>query len=293
MGIRFRTMTQSTRMLVQLFAALLVVSTAAAAPRRMEASDQVDRPDEWFTTADGRRIVDNILSWQNANGGWWKAYDASVIRPAELPEDTSGWHRTSTFDNRATYSELRVLARAYRVTQDTKYRDAFLRGMKFVFDAQYRNGGWPQRFPLEDNYGRRITFNDGAMTGVMELLNDIMDEKPDFAWCEPDLRRRSAAAFERGVNCILAAQIKVNGQLTAWCQQHDEQTLAPAGARTYELPSITGAESAGVLHVLMQISNPSDEVKRSVRAAAAWFERSKITGKRFMRKRDPSLPKGR
>jgi pectinesterase len=129
--------------------------------------------------------------------------------------------------------------------------------------------------------------------GVMELLEDIADARPDFAWCEPDLRGRSRAAFDRGVKCIVDAQIKVNGQLTAWCQQHDEKTLAPANARKYELPSIAGAESAGIMELLMRIDEPSPDVRRAVRAAAAWFERSKITGKRFVHKRDPSLPKGR
>jgi pectinesterase len=272
---------------------MLVACPAATTAARLDVSSLTDKPDAWFTSPEGKRILDNVLSWQNPVGGWWKAYDANTPRPAEPIPDNSGWHSTSTFDNRATYSELRLLARAFRVTQDARYRDAFLRGMKFVFDAQYPNGGWPQRFPLEDNYGRHITFNDGAMTEVMQLLKDIADERPDFAWCEPDLRGRARAAFERGVKCIVDAQIKVNGRLTAWCQQHDERTLAPTGARKYELPSIAGAESAGILHVLMEVEQPSDEVRRSIRAGAAWFESAKITGKRFVRKRDPSLPKGR
>jgi pectinesterase len=273
--------------------AIVLARASSAAPARLDVASQLDKPDAWFASPEGRKILDNVLSWQNPIGGWWKAYDASAPRPAEPVEDKTGWHNTSTFDNGATYSELRLFARAFRITQDTKYRDAFLRGMKFVFDAQYPNGGWPQRFPLEDNYGRHITFNDGAMTGVMQLLKDLADERPDFAWCEPDLRGRSRAAFERGVKCILDAQIKMNGQLTAWCQQHDEKSLAPAAARKYELPSIASGESAGILHVLMQIEQPSDDVRRSIRAGAAWFESAKITGKRFVRKRDPSLPKGR
>jgi pectinesterase len=272
---------------------LALARASSAAPARLDISRQLDKPDRWFTSPEGRKILDNVLSWQNSNGGWWKAYDAAVPRPAEAVDDKTGWHSTSTFDNGATYTELRLLARVYRVTQDARYRDAVLRGMKFVFDAQYPNGGWPQRFPLEDNYGRHITFNDGAMTGVMQVLNDIADERPDFAWCEPDLRGRARAAFERGVKCIVDAQIKVNGQPTAWCQQHDESTLAPAGARKYELPSIASGESAGILHLLMQIQQPPDEVRRSIRAGAAWFDSAKITGKRFVRKPDLSLPKGR
>src|SRR4051812_24708827 len=226
-------------------------------PARPLFGDDITRfrskPDAWFGTSEGRRIVDNILSWQNANGGWWKAYDATTPRPpkddpSEKANEVKGdsanvWHRTSTFDNSATYTELRILSRAYKATHEPKYRDAFDRGLKFIFDAQYPNGGWPQRFPLEDNYGRRITFNDNAMTNVMILLKDIADGKPEFDWIEPDVRTRCRAAFERGLQCVLDCQIKVNGKLTAWCQQHDEKTLEPAPGRAFELAGITGGES--------------------------------------------------
>src|SRR6266480_3822755 len=99
---------------------------AAAVP---DATRFRDRPDDWFKTDEGQRIVDNILTWQNPNGGWWKAYDPANPRPPKDappdPKDPSArgdtmdvWHRTSTFDNDATSTELRILARAFRVTGD-------------------------------------------------------------------------------------------------------------------------------------------------------------------------------
>ena len=45
-----------------------------------------DRPDAWFTSDEGKRFLDNVLTWQNKNGGWWKAYDvdqAAARRQAE------------------------------------------------------------------------------------------------------------------------------------------------------------------------------------------------------------------
>jgi len=193
----------------------------------------------------------------------------------------------------ALTAAARLLARGHRVTQDTKYREAFERGLRYIFDAQYPNGGWPQRFPLGEDYGRHITFNDGAMTGVMNLLLDTAGGKGDFAWVAPEQRERAKQAFDRGVQCILDSQIKVNGKLTGWCQQHDAQTLAPTSARTYELPSIVSSETAEILRTLMRIEEPSPQVKAAVHAGAAWLERSKMTGKRLVDKADPSLPKGR
>jgi PelA/Pel-15E family pectate lyase len=281
---------------------LLLDPRTLAAAEKMDLSKQVNQPDEWFK-ADGRRIADNVVSWQNPNGGWWKAYDLTMPRPATAASSgstkapkgdaESDWQRTSTFDNKATFTELRILARAYRVNQDPKYRDAFNRGLKFVFDAQYPNGGWPQRFPLENNYGRHITFNDNSMTGVMNLLKDIAEAGPDYAWVSSDDRHRAAESFDRGVACILDCQIKSMGKLTGWCQQHDAKTLAPTSARTYELPAIATSETADIVRTLMRIEKPDVRVKESVRSAVAWLEASKILGKRMEDRPDPSLPKGR
>ncbi|MGD1277631.1 MAG: pectate lyase [Tepidisphaeraceae bacterium] len=278
-------------------------SAAAAtrpSPRRLGIRRLVDQPDSWFKTPDGLAIVDSILAWQNANGGWWKNYDPRKPRGPLRPDrrsppgdEDSLWHRVSTFDNNATHSEMRILARAYRVLGEEACRQAFERGLAYIFESQYPNGGWPQRFPLQNNYGRRITFNDDAMTGVMALLKDVADGKPDFAFVPEDQRRVAQQAFDRGVQCILKCQIKFNGKLTVWCQQHDEVTLVPAGGRAYELPSLCGDESADIVLLLMSIEHPDARVRQSIEAAVAWFASAKITGKRWTMVDDPTASRGR
>jgi PelA/Pel-15E family pectate lyase len=290
--------TRSTYLIAM--ALLLAMNCAAtAAVGILPAANQaLKQPDSWFSSDDGRRLAENLLSWQNANGGWWKNYDASKPRPAgDIPARSDDgpagdneivWRNTSTFDNGATYSEMRILARAARVLGDAKYKDAFNRGLKFIFESQYPNGGWPQRFPLQNNYGRHITFNDQAMIGVMDLLKDIAEGKPDFAFVSDSDRKHAGEAFDRGVDCILKCQIKVNGKLTAWCEQHDEITLAPANARTYELASISGDESAGIVLVLMRVKNPNQQIRDAIDAAVAWYDVTKIPGKRYDKVTDAS-----
>src|SRR5262249_8393494 len=139
-------------------------------PAKLEVIRLVDQPDAWFTS-EGKAIVDNILTWQNVNGGWWKAYNVEKPDPEFAEKNGKKSGHDSGFDNGATYSEMRVLARAYRVTQEAKYKDAFDRGLRFTLDSQFANGGWPQRLPLKQkNYSRQITFNDDAMVNVMRLL---------------------------------------------------------------------------------------------------------------------------
>jgi pectate lyase len=52
----------------------------------------------------------------------------------------------------------------------------------------------------------------------------------------------------------------------------------PRPARSYELVSLSGAESAGILQLLMSLGAPSPDVVRAVKAGAEWFESARLTG---------------
>ena len=236
-------------------------------------------------------IADNILLYQKNNGGWPENYDMTAIlteRQKEKIIKEKGTQDT-TFDNDTTYPQIEYLAEAYGVTKAEKYKDSCLRGIDFTLSAQYANGGWPQFFPLRYDYSRHITFNDEAMTGVMKMLKDITDNKPYYAFIDTGRREKIKAAFDKGLDCILKCQIKDNGTLTAWCQQHDEKNLQPAGGRKYELPSICNGESASVAGFLMSIDKPDKRVIDSVRSAVKWFEESKISGIRVVEINAPEV----
>jgi PelA/Pel-15E family pectate lyase len=225
-------------------------------------------------------IADNILLYQKDNGGWPKNYDMrAILTPEEkniLIKDKT--NTDTTFDNTTTYSHIEYLAKAYQCFGNEKYKDAALKGIDFTLSAQYPNGGWPQFFPLRKNYSRLITFNDSAMTGVMDMLASLLNNKPWYSFVDADRRQKAKVAFDKGLDCILKCQIKDDGVLTAWCQQHDENTLAPAEARAYELPSICNRESTGIVLFLMSLDNPSPQVINAVQSAIKWFDDSKITG---------------
>jgi PelA/Pel-15E family pectate lyase len=206
--------------------------------------------------------ADDYLRTQLPTGAWAKAAAPGL----------------STIDNGATYTQLEALAKAHLATGEARYAAAFRRGFEYLLEAQYPNGGWPQFYPLRHGYWDHITYNDDAMIGVMKLL------RADYSFLTADERARAAKAVEKGIDVILKTQIVQNGKLTAWCAQHDERTLAPAKARSYELPSLSGSESVGIVEFLMGIEKPSPEVVRAVKAAVAWFESVRIPGIRVVQR---------
>ena len=227
-----------------------------------------------------KEIADNVLLYQRDNGGWPKNYDMRAILTKDQRKKVIAAKPElyTTFDNCTTYSHIKYMAKAYQILKDEKYKDAALKGIDFVLSSQYANGGWPQFYPLETNYSKEITFNDDAMTGVMQMLKDIIDNKPFYSFVDKARRQKIKTAFDKGLNCILKCQIVDNGKLTAWCQQHDEKDLRPALGRAYELPSICNDEGANIVLFLMSFDKPSEEIVNSVQSAVKWFQDSKISG---------------
>jgi len=285
---------------VLVLSSALLVAALAASPAARRAQGQFawsqcqDQPPAWYGSAEAVRVADLVLLYQRRSGGWPKNIDmARALTDAERREVAGAAADTdSTVDNGATTTQLRFLARVYDATRANRFRASFEAGFDYLLSAQYPNGGWPQFFPLRDDYSRHITFNDDAMVSVMEVLRDSAEGPAPFGFVDAQRRARAAEAVKRGIAVILKAQVRVQGRLTAWCAQHDEVTLAPAKARTYEHPSLSGSESVGVLRFLMSLPNPSADVVAAVEAGVAWLRESPLSGLRVERRADASLPGG-
>jgi PelA/Pel-15E family pectate lyase len=233
-----------------------------------------------YPPSDVAKIADNILLYQKSNGGWPKNYDMlAVLTDGQKSNLQKVFNeRNTTFDNGATYSHVEYLARAYTQTNDARYRDASLRGIDFILWAQYPNGGWPQFFPDTSGYRKYITFNDGAMPGIMKVLYGILKNSDEYSFVDDARRVKIQDAFRRGVACILRCQIVQNGRLTVWCQQHDQRDYRPQKARSFEPASLCSSESAELVIFLMSLENPDTSIVRSVQSAVQWFRDSEIHG---------------
>ena len=225
-------------------------------------------------------IADNILLFQKNNGGWPKNYDMLAILTEEQKKKLLRVKKelNTTFDNGTSYTHVEYLARVYAVTKIDKYKDACLKGIDYIISAQYKNGGWPQYFPLKMDYSRCITFNDDVFTGIMQVFKDVLDGKPEYAFVDESIKQKIRTSFDKGLDCILKTQIKDKNKLTSWCQQYDEVSLQPAWARKFEPPSICNGEGANVVLFLMTINNPDKAVINAIESAVEWFKESEIKG---------------
>ena len=235
-----------------------------------------------YAPTDVKNIADNIILFQKKNGGWPKNYDPfAILTAAQKDSVINAKDQTNTtFDNGSTYNQIAALATAWSALHDDRYSTAAIKGLDFILAAQYRNGGWPQYYPLESGYSRCITFNDGAYEGIMRVLKDIKDKKPEYTFVDARLRQNLSTAYDKGLECILKTQINDAGKPTAWCQQYDENSLKPAWARKFEPPSICNKESADLVLFLMSIDDPSPAIKTAIDNAVAWFKASSIANTR-------------
>jgi PelA/Pel-15E family pectate lyase len=276
----------------------IAAQTAGTPAAAAKWRDALKQKPEWYASDEAVRVGDNLLLYQRDAGGWPKNIDmAAPLSDKEKAElvRTKGELNTDhapTIDNSATYTQLEFLARLYTARKLERHREAFLKGVDYLLKAQYENGGWPQYYPLRAGYYTHITYNDDAMTGVLELLRDVARGRDPYAFVDADRRQKAGKAVERGVECILKTQVEVNGKLTAWGAQHDEVTLKPAAARKFEPVSLASKESVGIVRFLMSVEQPDARIVKAVDSAIEWFKSAQLSGIRWIEKRDPKQPGG-
>jgi PelA/Pel-15E family pectate lyase len=273
---------------------ILTVSDDVLARLLVAWKDCLDQKPKWYAGDEAARIADNVLLYQRESGGWPKNIDMAVVLSEQAKAGIAKGKNAddSLIDNGATYTQMAYLARVFNATGQSRFKEGFIRGLDYLLKAQYENGGWPQYYPRLTGYYKRITFNDDAMVSVMELLRKIARKEAAYSFVDEARRARAENAVARGIEVILKTQIVVNGKHTVWCAQHDEVTLAPAPARSYEHVSLSGSESVGLVRFLMSIENPDERIIEAVESAVAWFKESKLSGIKVVEKPDSSFPIG-
>ena len=202
--------------------------------------------DEQFYEA-AKSATDALVRGQHPAGGWnyvidtageeaLKRWYATYGKNAWRMEEFHRYYGNATFDDAGTAEASQLLLRIYLEKRERKYRAPLDKAIQFVLDAQYANGGWPQRYPFVQNggvhghadYTPYITFNDDVAGENLEFLL--------YAWHGLAVNGRGDArlldAIHRGMDIYVKTQQPM--PQPAWGLQHFPDTLKPAGARTIE-----------------------------------------------------------
>ncbi|MBP5768744.1 MAG: pectate lyase [Fibrobacter sp.] len=236
----------------------------------------------------------NMTTWQIANGGFDKAH-ADKYKSAYAGGEKSSWRAQGggdlgTIDNNATIQEMRLLAVRYKETTNASYKatfkTSFNKAVNFILTMQRAKGGIPQVWPKRGNYSDQITLNDNAMIRAMVTMMDIANKTSPF---DSDIiddatRNKMKSALDKAIDFLLKAQIVNDGKPTVWCAQHDTNSMAPVGARAYELASKSGSESAGAVWFLMNWPEQTEAIQKSVKGAIEWYKKTRVTGLYFNKK---------
>lgn len=229
-----------------------------------------------YAETDYEKIADNLIAYQNLDGGWLKNIDwLGVLNSDSVKATLNDFEKQSTLDNRNTFSQIEYLADTYVLTNKLKYRLAVEKGLDYLLDTQKENGGW-RGWDVD-----AVTFNDDVTTGALELCRNILQGDKSFLWLDQKYLDKIKIVYTRGINLILKTQYIQNGVKTVWVQQYDNVTLEPVKARSFELPGLTAWESSNIVLLLMGIENPSNEIIQAVHDAVNWFKKSAINGIRI------------
>ncbi len=249
-------------------------------------NEVLNQPTLWYPVDEATRIANQVVLYQRDNGGWEKNIEMSAMltqveREKLLREKSL---TDTTIDNGATTTQLRYLAKVVTAKNIETHKAAFFKGLDFLLSMQYENGGFPQFFPLKNDYSRHITFNDNAMINALKILRDIAKKKEDFLFVDEERRAKSEKAVEKAMPILLKTQVEIGGKKTIWAAQYDEKTLKPANARKFEPASLTAGESVGIIRFLMLDSNPNQTTIDAIEAAVNWYKTNKLGGIRWERK---------
>lgn len=258
----------------------LLNRTKASKPMKHKNFGFPEQPDlAFWASPEAERMALVILSFQTPSGGWSKRTDMATQRREAGQQFGVEKDYIPTFDNAATSTQILWLSSFMPYASD-KLRPLLQQGIEraigFVLQAQYPNGGFAQTYPLRGGYHDAITFNDHVMVQLLKLLQKVATD-PQFSFIAPAIRQQAERQFFQGIELLLRAQIRLNGELTVWAAQHHPLTLQAIKARSYELPALVSSESAEIVLLLMQLPKPSQAIIQSVEAAVAWFSAKQIS----------------
>lgn len=197
-------------------------------------------------------------------------------------EEYRHYYGNATFDDGNTANATRFLLRLYLTTREARYRQPLHKALNFILIAQYKNGAWPQRYPLRyefthdrfPDYTSYYTLNDGAAKTNIEVLIEAHEKLGDKRYLE---------SAKRGVEFMI--RIQGPKDQAGWAEQYHPKTMRPVKARTHEPAGFVIRESIQVLEILEKFYQMTGDRRylTPFPRCLAWFDRTNREAVEFKR----------
>lgn len=238
-------------------------------------------------------VADLIVALQNEDGGFQVLPDNYEMSQKET--GLGSMKDVSSVYNGATTAELKYLAKYITANkpEDSKYQDAFVKGIKYLLTTQHDNGEWSMNPGSESGFNANIEVGNKAMTEVLTLLSDIaILNNQDYVFARKAMNvDEIKSAVEKGNDFIVKSQISNNNKKSGWATQYDKSGNVTMG-HTYERESVSSYTTKDVIDYLMTIHNPSQDIKDAVESAYSWLKDVKIADKEQKVVKDTSMNNG-
>ena len=238
-------------------------------------------------------VADLIVSLQNEDGGFQVLPDNYEMSQQET--GLGSMKDVSSIYNGATTAELKYLAKYITANkpEDSKYQDAFVKGIKYLITTQHDNGGWSMNPGNGRGFNANIEVGNKAMTEVLTRLSDIaILNNQDYVFARKAMNvDEIKSAVQKGNDFIVKSQISNNNKKSGWATQYDKAGNVTMG-HTYERESVSSYTKKDVIDYLMTIYNPSQDIKDAVESAYSWLKDVKIADKEQEVVKDTSMNNG-
>jgi PelA/Pel-15E family pectate lyase len=172
-----------------------------------------------------------VISGQNDLGGWGHVIAFDLPKP-----------KVVSFDDDQTQTAMSFLMAYEQKFADDAVWAAVEKGLNLMTGSQLNNGGWPHRYPKQNNYHDYATFNDEGINDCIRLMIEA-----DNYYTNSQLR----SSLSRVARFLMVSQLPP--PQSGWAQQYNEH-LQPAWARSFEPPSVCPQVTLNNLNSLMDLA---------------------------------------
>lgn len=234
--------------------------------------------DDTYYLERAKHVADALAEGQHPSGGWnyFIDFDPAGLQAYydEFFSQCWGWQEylkkrdNCTFDDYSTTEPTRFFLRLYTVTNDDAHKAVLDRALDHFLRAQFPHGGWPQRFPLDNDYTACATFNDDVTLDCILLLWEAAETLQ-----RGDLR----AAARNGMDFYLRAQL--SPPQAGWAQQYNA-AIKPEWGRPFEIGTVCSTQTHSNILDLFRFYAMTGDPKylEPIPAALDWLDSARIPG---------------